>query len=95
MKRALIAAVVMVSIAVGLPVITVEPLTVLATTSDASSCPSSDGRMLAQGGCCQGKGGVCGCSSKTLKCCNGTTATGTGCSCRASDPIEEGTFETL
>jgi hypothetical protein len=95
MKRVLIAAGVIVSIAIGVPAITVEPLAVLATTSAASSCASSDGRMLAQGGCCQGRGGVCGCSNRTLKCCNGTTATGTDCSCRASDPIEARTFETL
>ena len=94
MKRMLIAAVI-VSSAIGLPIVTVEPLAVLGSTSDASSCPSSDGRMLAQRGCCQGKGGVCGCSDKTLQCCNGMTATGAGCSCRASEPIAKGPFETL
>ena len=96
MKRVLIAAVVSVSIAVGVPTITVEPFAVFATTSAGSSCPTSDARVLAQGGCCKGKGGVCGCSkTKTLKCCDGTVATGPGCTCGSSGRIEEAPSETL
>ncbi|HYT88021.1 MAG TPA: hypothetical protein VEL76_04820 [Gemmataceae bacterium] len=92
-----IAAVLALPAGLTLPVVAGEPSAALATTPnvplDVSGCTSSDGMLLAQGGCCLRQGGVCGCSNGVRKCCNGTTASGQGCACRGS--IEEGAFETL
>ena len=75
-----------------------EPAPVPATTpeitSEAASCPSSNGLVVAQGGCCRGQGGICGCSASTFRCCNGKPA-GQGCPCRTTEPTKESSAETL
>jgi hypothetical protein len=60
-------------------------------TSGALPCSDSDGvLLLAQAGCCQRQGGVCGCRNGTPKCCNGTM--GNGCPCRGNTTDNEATF---
>jgi hypothetical protein len=89
MKRLGMTAIFVLTLTVGFPIITVEPVSDLATTPVEPSCASGAGLKLAQGGCCQGRGGVCGCAGRTIKCCNGTSASGTGCACRSSDLVDE------
>jgi hypothetical protein len=92
MRRLCTGAIFALSLTVGFPIITVEPVAGVATTPVDSSCPSGSGLRLAQGGCCQGRGGVCGCAGRTLKCCNGTSASGSACACRAGELVDETVF---
>jgi hypothetical protein len=80
MKRSLVA----ITLAAVLAVPTVPAPS---STADMSSCLAPDRLQVAQAGCCQRQGGVCGCRGGTPKCCNGTM--GGGCSCRQDSPTAE------
>ena len=56
-------------------------------TADSTPCPFPTGPLLAQGGRCCQRQGVCGCRNGVLKCCDGTTAD--GCPCRGDSPVDE------
>lgn len=77
------------------PIVAASPLDVPPPASEATSgalpCSGNDGLLLlAQAGCCQRQGGVCGCRNGKPKCCNGTM--GNGCPCRGNTPDHEATF---
>lgn len=95
MKRALIVTVIagVLALPTALPraVVAASTLAVPAptpeATSDSSPCTFRTGLLLAQGGGCCQRQGVCGCRNGALKCCDGTTAN--GCPCRGDSPVNE------
>jgi hypothetical protein len=98
MKRALIitviASVLAVASAVPHPVVAASPPAVPVqmpeATPDSAPCTFREGVLLAAGGGCCQRQGICGCRGGKLKCCDGTT--GVGCPCRADSSVDEGAF---
>ncbi|MCB0284383.1 MAG: hypothetical protein H6936_18170 [Burkholderiales bacterium] len=60
-----------------------------ATTQDNISCEYvtdsiESGEKIARRGCCSRHGGVCGCSSGRITCCDGSTSP--SCLCNSEEP---------
>lgn len=47
------------------------------------------GDKLAQIDCCKGHKGICGCRAGKIVCCDNTTSTEPGCTCRGDDGFIE------
>lgn len=53
-------------------------------------CPANLKSMqVAQIDCCKGHKGVCGCRAGKIVCCDNTTSTEPGCTCRGDDGVIE------
>ncbi|MFP5419767.1 MAG: hypothetical protein ACLGHA_11520 [Gammaproteobacteria bacterium] len=53
-------------------------------------CPAdAQGLKVAQLSCCKANKGVCGCRAGKIVCCDNTTSTEPGCTCRGDDGVIE------
>lgn len=60
------------------------------TAISAEACLArAKGDLVAQLSCCKAHKGVCGCRAGKIVCCDNTTSTEPGCTCRGDDGVIE------
>ena len=67
-----------------------KPAVLQPAPSALQACPANGpGVNLAQIDCCKGHKGICGCRAGKIVCCDNTTSTEPGCTCRGDEGAAE------